>query len=226
MLRTYFAAIFLTVSITNVQAVTAQHCPPIVESYLESISVKHIDEGISFAIDYKKSGGQRKDAYQAYVVAYSDLDTDKLLALSPQEAIETKVVSVVHTQLAKRQENGCYGIQCTLKTRDLVAALLKDSKIDLKKVDDVGGWKSFNGRIRFAVFIPFLEDEKFSMIGALPEEKHECNYLGEDGLIFETLPQTFTFHFGIVQAVRIPEGEYYIQINGNRPSRMTKQEAK
>ena len=226
MLRSYFAAAFLIASIATVQSLMGQHCPPIAESYLESVSVKHMDEGISLAIDYKKSGGNRKEAYQAYVVAYSRFDTDKLLAMSPQDAIETKVVSVVHTQLAKRQENGCYGIQCTLKTRDLVAALLKDSKIDLAEIDDVGGWKSFKGQIRLAVFIPFLEDDEFSIIEGLPDDKHECNYREEDGLIFETLPQTFTFHFGIVQAVRMPEGEYYVQINGNRPSRKSKREAK
>lgn len=226
MLRSYFAAVFLIASIANVQALMGQHCPPIVESYLESVSVKHIDEGISLAIDYKKSGGQPKEAYQAYVVAYSHFDTNKLAEMSPQESIETKVASVVHTQLAKRQENGCYGIQCTLKTSDLVTTLLKDSQIDIEKIDNVGGWKSFKGRIRLAVFIPFLEDERFSVIEGLPEDKHECNYVGEDGLIFETLPQTFTFHFGIVQAVRLPEGEYYVQINGNRPSGKAKDEVK
>ena len=203
MLRSYFAAVLLIASIANLQSLMGQHCPAIVESYLESISVKHIDEGISLAIDYKKSGGQPKEAYQAYVVAYSDSNTNRLAEMSPQKAIETKVITVVHTQLAKRQENGCYGIQCTLKTSDLVATLLKDSQIDLEKIHDVGGWKSFKGRIRLAVFVPFLEDEKFSTIEGLPESKHECNYLGEDGLIFEILPQTFTFHFGIVQAVRL-----------------------
>ena len=60
MLRSYFAAAFLIASIANVQSLMGQHCPPIVESYLESVLVKHIDEGISLAIDYKKSGGKRK----------------------------------------------------------------------------------------------------------------------------------------------------------------------
>lgn len=218
MIKTYFFVVFLIASIANLRAAIAQHCPPIVESYLESISVKHAKDGISFNIDYRKSGGQAKEAYQAYIIAYSHFDFERLAGMSPQEAIETKVASVVHTQLSSRKENGCYGIQCTLKTNDLVADLLKDSRLDHEEIDDIGGWKSFKGRIRFAVFIPFLEDEKFSVIEGLPEKKHECNYLREDGLIYETLPQTFSVHFGIVQAVSIPDGEYQLQLNGNRPS--------
>lgn len=226
MFRTYIVVAFLITYILNLPDVKGQHCPPIYESYLESITIKHVKDGIALNIDYKKSGGQTKDAYQAYVLAYSHFDTDKLLELSPQEAIEAKVVSVVHTQLAKRQESGCYGIQCLLKTHDLVETMLKDSKLDLKQVEDSDGWKVFKGRVRLAVFIPFLDDKKFSTIDGSPEKKHECNYYGEDGLIFETLPHTLTVHFGIVQAFTIPDGEYYIEINGNRPVKKAKKEIK
>ena len=224
--KTYVVIVFLIASVANLRATVGQHCPPIVESYLESIAVKHVKNGISFNIDYRKSGGQTKESYQAYIVAYSHSDTERLLGMSPQKAIESKAASIVHTQLASRKENGCYGIECELKTKDLVAALLKEGRLDHKEIDDFRGWKSFKGLIRFAVFVPFLEDEKLSIIKGLPEKKHECNYLEEDGLIFEMLPHTMSVHFGIVQAVSIPDGEYYIQINGNRTSEKTRKDAK
>jgi hypothetical protein len=36
----------------------AQHCPPIAESYLSEISVKHADESIAVRVEYTKNGGQ------------------------------------------------------------------------------------------------------------------------------------------------------------------------
>ena len=226
MFNTYLAFVFLIVSISNLPVVRGQHCPPIVESYLQSVSINRTEDGISLDVAYKKTGGQRKEGYQAYIVAYSHFDSERISEMTPQEAIETKLASVVHTQLAKRQENGFYGIQFSLETRSFVVSMLKNSRLDPQKISDAGGWKSFKDRIRFAVFIPYLEDQKFAVIEGLPADKHECNYHGESALLFETLPQTFSVHFGIVQAVRIPEGEYYLQINGHRPFAKLKENAK
>ena len=223
MLKTSLAFAFSILCIAYLPAASGQHCPPIVESYLQSVTVKHTEGGIALNIDYRKTGGQRKESYQAYILAYSHPDSEKISEMTPQAAIETKMASVVHTQLAKRQDNGCYSIQFSMETRDLVATMLQDSRIDRQRIDDYGGWKSFRDRIRFAVFIPFLEDEEFSVIEGLPANKHECNYLDEAALIFETLPQTISIHFGIVQAIRIPENEFYLQINGTRPSAKKKE---
>src|SRR4051794_22555604 len=80
-----------------------------------------------------------------------------------------------------------------------------------------GGWGSFKDRFRLAVFIPFLEDRSYSVLDDLPEDKHECNYARERALLFQPLPYAFSIHFGTVQAVRLAEGDYYIQINQAKP---------
>lgn len=217
MFKTYIAFVFSIFALHNATQVLGQHCAPIVESYLQSVSLRHSEDGIALEIDYKKTGGQRKNGYQAYILAYSQSDAEKIAAMTPQEALETKRASVVHTQLAERQENGCYRIQCSLATPAFVAAMLKDSRLDRQQVNDFGGWKSFKEGIRFAVFIPFLEDEKYSVIKGLPTDKHECNYVGESALLFDTLSQTVSVHFGVVQAVQLPVDQYHVQINGHRP---------
>ncbi len=224
MLKSYLSAALMAVVMWQASEAVAQHCAPIVESYLQSVLVKHTDDGIAFDIEYKKTGGQNKASYQAYLLVYSDADAGRIELMSPQEAIESKLVSVVHTQLAKRQDNGCYRIECALKTQAFVGDMLKDSRLDREQVDNLGGWKAFQGKLRFAVFVPFLDDSKYSVIEGLPENKHECNYRNESGLIFETLSQTLSVHFGIVQAVRVPEDQYYIQINGQRANLQRKRD--
>jgi len=93
MSRIWLAVAFSIVFVMNAKMVHGQHCPPIVESYIESFAVKHIEDGISLNIAYKKRGGQLKESYQAYIVAYSHFDVEKLLAMSPQEAIDTQTSS-------------------------------------------------------------------------------------------------------------------------------------
>ena len=51
--------------------VSAQHCPPIVESYLSATRVDRNDGGLDFSFTYSKTGGRPKLAYQAYLVAFS-----------------------------------------------------------------------------------------------------------------------------------------------------------
>jgi len=220
----YLATIVaLSFGATNV---LAQHCPPIVESYLQSVSIERSEGDIAFEIDYRKTGGQQKESYQTYILAYSQSDSNRIAALTPQEAIESKLATVVHTQLSKRQQNGYYNIRWKLNTQSFVASMLKDSRLDKQQIDDYGGWKSFKDRIRIAVFVPFLDDEKYSVVEGLPENKHECNYLGDSALLFETLSHRLSVHFGVVQALRIPEDQYVLQINGHRPSAKARADAK
>ncbi len=219
------AMAILTVPFMYLSAI-GQHCAPIVESYLESVAIKRAESGIALDINYRKTGGQAKESYQAYLLAFAQKDAGRLAAMTPQEAIESKVASIVHTQRMKRQENGCYRIECSLGTPSFVAAMLADGRIDPREIDDFGGWKSFKGKIRFAVFVPFLEDKKYSVIDGLPENRHECNYREESALIFETLSPTVSVHFGIVQAIPLPENQYSLQINGHRPLASAKEGVK
>jgi hypothetical protein len=80
----------------------AQHCAPITESYLSRTTIEHVPDGITFEATYSKTGGQRKEAYQAYLLAYADSKSKTLLEMSPRQAIESKLVSVLDTQLVMR----------------------------------------------------------------------------------------------------------------------------
>jgi hypothetical protein len=66
--------------------------------------------------------------------------------------------------------------------------------------------------------VPFLEDQTYSTSKELPEDRHECNYAKDRALLWQPLPYAFSIHYGIVQAVRLDEGLYHVQINGDGPS--------
>ena len=204
------------------RTVLAQHCAPIVESYLSRVDISRDGDGVNFRIEYAKTGGQTKKAYQAYLLAYRNRDAAKIAGLAPQKVIESGLATVVHTQLAKRNKRGRYSLAWTLDQQPFVEKMLKDSRLQRKETTDIGGWMRFDDEMRIAVFIPFLEDKKYSVIEGLPKKKHECNYGGDSALLFEPLSQRLTVHYGIVQAVRLPEGKYYVQINASRPAKMPK----
>jgi hypothetical protein len=197
----------------------AQHCAPIVESYLSTIDIQRTKTGFDFEFQYSKTGGQRKTAYQAYLLVYADSNEDRIAKMTPQQAISEKLATVVNTQLAKRNDSGRYQIRWHLDTKAFVQKLLSEKLISMDRVEDVGGWKGYVDKIRLSVFIPFLEDEEYSVMEGLPDNKHECNYLGEAALLFETLQPKMDVRFGIVQAIKLDDGEHYIQLNGNRPGR-------
>ncbi len=200
-----------------VQSGVAQHCTPITESYLSGIQLTRQTDGLTLTLDYSKTGGQQHRAYQAYLLAFSENNSSKIALLTPQQAIEQKLATVVETRLLALNEAGQYESRWELKTEQLVEQLLSTGTLSPERVNDVGGWKSFQDRIRLAVFIPFLEDDRYSILDELPDDRHECNYAGEAALLFETLPQSLTVCFGIVQAVRLADGAHYLELNGHRP---------
>jgi hypothetical protein len=207
-----FISVFLLILAFPLNKVSAQHCAPIVESYLSATQIFRTEDGLRISMRYRKTGGQVKEAYQAYVVAYSQKNFDQVLKLSPQEAIEQKLAVVIHTQLANLNEKGEYEIGFSIKTNDLEA-----EQLSLKNTTNIGGWKSFDSPLRLSIFVPFLEDAKYSHTEGLPKDKHECNYSNLSALLFDPLPIHLNIRFGIVQARRLRDGEYYIEMNGQRP---------
>ena len=216
----------LAILFAHEQAI-GQHCPPITESFLSSSSVKRTKQGLSFKVGYSKTGGQPKKAYQAYIVAYSENNSDKIASLTPQQAIKDGLATIVHTQVAafnvasdapravqQTDELGEYRVTYELNTEQFVEKMTEAKQIG--KTTSTGGWKSYDDEIRLAVFIPYLEDENYSVLEGLPEDKHECNYGGESALLFQPLTQKLTIAFGIVRANRLAEGEYFIELNGKR----------
>lgn len=213
-----FSLVVILRCLCPAQAVLAQHCPPIVESYLSECSVKRSESGLTFAFSYQKSGGQPKQAYQIYVVAFADSITERVAKVPPQQAIREGLITVVGTQLMKRDRDGQYPVKYELDTEPFVQRMLKAQQLSNTRTSNVGGWQRYNDRLRLAVFIPFLDDEKYSNLDGLPRDKHECNYRGDSALLFEMIPQRLEVCFGIVQAKRLPKGQHYIQLNGNRPA--------
>ncbi|MFO1063061.1 MAG: hypothetical protein U0892_04210 [Pirellulales bacterium] len=194
----------------------AQHCAPIVESYLSTTELKRSADGLEFDLAYSKTGGQRKDAYQAYLLVFKESDAERVLAMTPQQAIEAKLAVVAHTQVIRSGEDGSYALKWKLDNAVFVKNIVEEGKLSHERVVDNGGWKKFQDTLRIAVFIPFLDDKTYAIADGLPEYKHECNYLSDPALLFDPLPQRFTIHFGVVQGFRQAEGHYTIQVNGKR----------
>lgn len=215
-LRSWLVALSVTLSFAG--EVVAQHCAPITESYLSGIQLERQADGLQLSLQYSKTGGRRQRAYQAYLVAFPERLSAQVAELTPQRAIEKKLVTVIQTQLIPRDAAGQYQSQWKLETEPLVEQLITADVISADRVNDVGGWKSYQDQLRFAVFIPFLEDDAYSNLEGLPADTHECNYAGEAALLYERLPQSLTVCFGIVQAVRLEERVHYLQFNGHRPA--------
>jgi hypothetical protein len=211
-----FVTIVLFVFLQVNQSGYAQHCAPIVESYLSEISVKHADESIAVRVEYTKNGGQPKARYQAYLLAYIEKNSAKVPSASPNPVINQEVVVILHTQLIERNQRGRYDMEVRLNRDELAKKMIKHGQLTEKDRTNYGGWGQYKDKIRIAVFIPFLEDQQYSNLKGLPEDKHECNYSGERALLFQELPYSFSIHFGIVQAVRLEEGRFHIEINGDK----------
>ena len=196
-------AFFLTVFC---RAVLAQHCAPIGESYLSELSVKADEKDIKIRGEYRKRGGQDKMKYQLYVLAYLDRDADKVPAPAPAASPDDKKktehmgptllldpahVLILHTQLIERNKDEGYPFEYKIDLRELAERFLKQDLIvkeELSKSDKPG---SFRGRLRVAVFIPFLDDTKHATLPGLPEDKHECNYSNAPALLYQQLPYLF-----------------------------------
>ncbi len=179
----------------------AQPCPPISESYLSGTAVKRSKDGLDFQIAYSKSGGQRKESYQAYILAYADISSEKIAKLTPQQAIKDGSATIIHTQISSRDNSGEYQIDFQLDRKKFVEKMLTAKQI--AKTDD-GGW-GWDNEVRLAVFIPFLDDKEYSVLEGLPRDKHECNYRDDSALLFQPISQKLLIQTNI------------ILLNGTRP---------
>jgi len=197
----------------------AQHCPPIVESYLSEISVKHKEGAIAIRVEYTKNGGQPKKKYQAYVVAYLEKNRKDVPAAAPKAVLDSKVALILHSQLIERDSKGRYGLKLELDHNELAKKIIDHRKLTEDDRTNYGGWGQYNDKIRIAMFIPFLEDKAYSNMEGLPDDKHECNYKRERALLFQELPYALSIHFGIVQAVKLEKSKFHIQINGDKPAK-------
>jgi hypothetical protein len=186
----------------------AQHCAPIGESYLSELSVKHDDKVLKLRGEYRKRGGQAKDKYQLYVLAYLDADAGKVPAVAPAALFDPERVLVLQTQLIDRKDDA-YPFEYQIELAELAQRFLKQDlviKAELSKSDKPG---TFRGTLRLAVFVPFLEDEKYATLEGLPADKHECNYSRAPALLFQQLPYNFRLN-------SFAGGNSFIDINSDQ----------
>lgn len=186
-------AVFLVCCLCAVES-DAQHCAGITESYLSLVSLKQKDDSIQFAVEYQKQGGRQKEAYQAYLLAYLAKNESHIPSEAPQDTIDTNEVVILHTQLIKRSEEGGYEMKFNASPEELVKSLVTHGLL-VERADRsavVSGFYDYRDKIRLAIFIPFLEDEQYSVLEGLPEDKHECNYSNERALLFQPLPYLLT----------------------------------
>jgi hypothetical protein len=198
----------------------AQHCAPITESYLSRTTIEHVPDGIALEATYSKTGGQRKEAYQAYLLAYAESKSKDLSELSPGQAIASNLVSVLDTQLVTRNAAGSYPTKWHLDTQRLVAKLLESDQIsETRKFNERAG--IFIEPFRLAIFIPFLEDKQYSVIEGLPKDKHECNYTRQPALLFESIPTRLSIRFLVELPIERKQFRYSIDLHSNDLSSKT-----
>lgn len=193
----------------------AQHCAPITESYLSLISVKPSKDGIKIHCEYSKRGGRQKQKYQAYLLAYLDSYAARVPGNAPKELVDPESVVTLHTQLIEKNQEGAYGLDFEIKGDDLARMMIKQGRLSEKDRNSNVGYGRYSDRIRLAVFVPFLDDSKYSVIKGLPADKHECNYGRERALLFQQLPYSFSIAY-------FEPTVYHLEINGDKPAKTEK----
>ena len=183
----------------------AQHCAPLYQTYLSEVSVRveradqPADDRLRIHVQYAKEGGRDPAAYQGYLVAYLDRNAGKVPAPEPADVLDPTVMVVLHTQLMQRREKEntpgpqTYDLDFEIRCEELVAKMLAHGRLGADDRDDVAGWHHYKDHIRFALFVPWLEDKKYSVLPGLPEKRHECNYERTRALVFQELPTRARF---------------------------------
>jgi len=206
----------------------AQHCLPIGSSYLSEISLKSLEKGkITLRVEHLKTGGRRKDSYQFYLLAYLDRNSEKFPTPLKKgernkygdQMFDESLSVVLDTSIAQRNEKGFYVYSMAKNSAELADEL--KTKLLAKSAKTVdGGWGRFEDQIRLAIFVPFLEDERYANLKGLPKDRHECNYANDRALIWQELPYRLSVHFYEFENKTVEKDKKtpksYIQINGDQ----------
>jgi len=195
------------------EQILGQHCAPIIESWLSNITVNHENKNLNIELEYSKHGGQQKKAYQIYLIAYLEKDEKKVLNESLNNLRNDSLSVILKTGIISRTENGTYHFSYGIDVNKIVQVLKHAKLLKENEKEVYGGYGSYKNKFKLIVFIPFLEDKKYSTLKKLPKDKHECNYTKAKSLLFQALPYVFSVHFGIMQGKNLGKGNYYIQIN-------------
>ena len=197
------------------QLMLGQHTAPIIESYLSKISVVHDNENIKIDLEYSKTGGRVKKAFQIYLIAYLEKNETMVLNNSLNHLENDSLTVILSTELIKRNEKGSYNWEYSINTKKLVNTLITNSILEDNSKESFGGYGKYKTRLKLIVFIPFLNDKKYSTSRKLQRDKQDGRYKNKQYLLFHSLPYLFEVHFGIVQGKTLGEDNYYIQIDGS-----------
>jgi len=198
----------------------SQHCAPIGQSYLSEISLKEQqDDFVTAHIEYCKRGGNTQDVYQIYLLAYLEKNADTIPTPVSEDAkqalgeplFDENSVIVLETKLIERNEEGCFDYDYSQESDVLIEQLISELMSE-EEVNDRESWGEIKSPIRLAVFIPFLEDERYASLEGLPEDRHECNYRNRRALVWQRLPYRINLH-----RYSGKKPKYWMQINGDQP---------
>ncbi|MEN8123302.1 MAG: hypothetical protein ABFS35_23395 [Bacteroidota bacterium] len=197
----------------SMELMIGQHCAPIIESWLSEINIKHKDKKLNIDIEYSKTGGQQKKAYQIYLIAYLEKNEQKVLNRPLNNSQNDSLSIILKTDIIARTETGIYPYNYNFDVNKMVEKLKRANLLKERDKEIHGGYGRFKEKFKLIVFIPFLEDKNYSTHISLPEDKHECNYAGKKALLFTPLPYSFSIHYGTVQGKKLGKGNYSIHIN-------------
>lgn len=195
----------MTAGLCLLGVLRAQCCAPLYQTYLSEFSMRveraeNPDaDTLRIHVQYAKEGAQAPAAYQGYLIAYLDQNAGKVPAPAPADVLDPTAMVVLHTQLMKRREKDdspgphTYDLDFEIRCGELVQKLVDHGKLGAADRDDMNGWHHYKDHIRFALFVPWLEDVKYSVLPGLPEKRHECNYLRTRALVFQELPTRAAF---------------------------------
>jgi hypothetical protein len=197
----------------------AQHCAPILDSYLSSVSLdRTAEDQFELSIRYHKSGGKAMTAYQIYLVAFRARDVAKfpvpLEGANPRVLGETLIdpscTVILDTKLIRRDDEGKYTYEYSVDSEKLAEKMVKSLFKEEGETQDLKRWQPIGDPIRLAVFVPFLADRKYSNDAAFPQDddaRHECNYGNWRALLIQELP----FELSLVsnrdmETLEVPKG--------------------
>lgn len=207
-----FSLMRMGVLLALCQPAVAQHCAPVMESYLSEIALKKSEEILNLQLTYTIEGGAGQDAYQAYLVAYLERDSAKVPASSPEDFLNPAKTFVIGTQLVKRNEDGDFDFDFVVDGNELAKNITAHRGLAEGHRIENGSWQIYQDRLRIAVFVPWLDDKKYSVIAGLPEKRHCCNYTNAPALLFQTLPYRLTMRSTMIESVE----HFRLGVNGER----------
>lgn len=218
-------AFLLTSSLSLLGALRAQCCAPLYQTYLSELSIrieraeKPVDDKLRIHVQYAKEGGGMPGAYQGYLIAYLDRNAGKVPAPAPADILDPTAMVVLHTQLMKRREKDesatphTYDLDFEIRCEELVQKLVDHGKLGAADREDMNGWHNYKDRIRFALFVPWLDDAKYSVVPVVPKDWHECNYLRTRALVFQELPTCAVFRVSHDEKNR---GKVWVMLRSNQ----------